>query len=367
MSTTDEPDEQPTWDEIQAVMREPKIEVWNQFRQAGGTDLLAIDTSKPIEWVKGAERIIRSRERQSWIASQGEGKTQAAIHLAVQVCAAGGRVIYVDVENDPTEMASRFQSVVASLGAESDVRERFSYLPDLNFKTIHGSTDHMALWAQALIVSDLLVIDSLARVLAMCGYDENSNPDFADFMGTYIDPIAKHGGGAAILMLDNVGHEGSHARGAINKAALVEAVYRVSGGKDVKPDKHGLLSLKLERSRSGLVADYVRAEAGDGHYGPLEAQDGSPPKSGAGEAALKRRQEIAAWMHEHSDEDFTVQGVKSGFGTTATTNTIRADLEHLVASGDLQRTRLDDKKANWWRSRGAAHLSTNPGSREPGG
>jgi hypothetical protein len=105
--------EHPSSDEMTALSREVKaaeqLAAWRDLREAGGFDLLAVDTTKPTEWVPAGERIIRQREQQSWIAEEGAGKTQAALHLAAQVCDAGRRVIYVDVENDPDEMASRFE------------------------------------------------------------------------------------------------------------------------------------------------------------------------------------------------------------------------------------------------------------------
>lgn len=320
-----------------------RVAGWVEFRDAGGADLLAVDTTRPIEWVPGAEQIIRQRERQSWIASQGEGKTQAALHLAVQVCEAGGRVIYVDVENDAVEMAGRLQSIVASYGedAREAVKDRFAYLPDLNLAETHKTEDTVGAWIRALLATDLLIIDSLSRVLTVCGFEEDSNSDIAEFMTRYIDPIAKHAGGVAILILDNTGHEGKRARGAINKAALVEAVYRVSGGKDVTPSERGTLTLTRSRSRSGQIAKKVTASAGGGEYGRLAPQATPEQAEAESGAKVKRRQAIAKLLTDSPTEDFTIAEIEKVI--PASKNTLKADVEALVADGLAQRTRTSER------------------------
>ncbi len=103
----------------------PSVEVWNGLKSDVGFDLRDIDTTLPPEWVPGAQGFVRPRERALWNAKQGEGKTQAALHLAAQVTGAGGRVMYVDVENDKAEMAKRMQPIMDAFGNWS----RFSYLP----------------------------------------------------------------------------------------------------------------------------------------------------------------------------------------------------------------------------------------------
>jgi hypothetical protein len=111
--------QQQAWSEEDAVDQVPAPTpaelAWEDFRD-NGVDLLSVDTSSPVEWVPGAEGIIRKGERQSWVANYGEGKTQAAVQFAAQVCKAGGRVIYIDVENDTREMAERLKPVIESLG-----------------------------------------------------------------------------------------------------------------------------------------------------------------------------------------------------------------------------------------------------------
>jgi AAA domain len=310
------------------------VSSWYDFREALGTDLMALDTSKKVQWVPGAEKIIRARERQMWMAKQGEGKTQAALHLAAQVCEAGGRVMYVDVENDAEEMALRMQTIAASLEAADPIAERYAYLPDLSLKWMHEHDGMRALWAQSLIASDLLIIDSITRVLSEFGYDEDSNKDYARWMREHIDPIAKHGE-VAVLLLDNMGRSGDHARGAISKEGLVEAVYKVSGGTKVTPDDHGTLTLKLSRSRSGKIAKHVAVESGGGSYGRLEAQSGSAPSEGPSAERSARRSQMKQLFADGDGGWVSLKGLKEQFPGKAD-NTLRDDLQSLINSGEIE-------------------------------
>src|SRR5271165_1126996 len=85
---------------------------WRDVRDFLGTDLLDMDTSQPHKWVPGAEWLLLRGVRATLVAKQGEGKTQATLHLVVQVCEANGRVILMDVENDRMQMARRLQHII---------------------------------------------------------------------------------------------------------------------------------------------------------------------------------------------------------------------------------------------------------------
>jgi AAA domain len=319
---------EPNLDELN---REEWLASWRDLRAQLGCDLSAIDTTKPVEWVPGAEGIIRRRERQSWVAKENEGKTQAALHLSAQITAAGGRVMYLDVENDKDEMAARAQPIFAGVGGDWS---RLAYLPDLPLAAVHASDELMREWAFSLWSSDLLIIDSLTRVLAGLGLDENLNRDFADWMSAYVDPIAKYGQGCSVLMLDNTGHEGTHARGAINKSALVEAVYKVTGGRGVRPDTHGTMRLKLERSRSGLLSEYVACESGGGRFGPLVPQEGKAPKMGATIDMIERREGMAEMFAASGpSEYFSLADFRERWPKVASDNTFRQDIDALIGDG----------------------------------
>ncbi len=260
------------------------LPVLREWQATKGADLMEVDTAQEVKWVPGADRIIRAGERQSWLAAEGEGKTQAAVHLAVQVVAAGGRVVYVDVENDRLEMAERAQPIAKALGV--DTRDRLFYLDNLNLSQVHGDADLLDAWVKGIWGADLLIIDSWTRVLNDFGLDEDSNRDVTTFMRRCIDPL--HKVGIAVLILDNTGKdEGRGARGAKSKSATVEAVYKVKGGKSITQAEHGTLKLTRDRCRGGKLAKHIEAGSGGGTFTALAPVEGIDAAGQARRAVLR--------------------------------------------------------------------------------
>jgi hypothetical protein len=334
-----------------AAYEDEQLEDFRRWRDHG-FDLLSVQPGA-AKWVPGAKRIIKRGERQSWVAREGEGKTQAAMHLAAQVCEAGGRVMYVDVENDRQEMGERLIPIARAWGAEDAVMERLVYLPDLKLGAVLESDELQESFISALAQVDLLVIDSWTRVLNSFGMDENKNQDIARFMESIVDPVSAFG--IAVLILDNTGKKGEEARGAVSKRALVESVYNVTGGKGIKPPnpddpdnigRHGKLELKLDRSRSGKLADYVTAGSGGGEYDRLTAQDGEAPGKRDSERDV-RRQLIRARFRDHPDEVYDKEALRTLTGASA--GTIVEDLKVLAAEGWIVRAPgvPGDRKQYW--------------------
>lgn len=321
-----------------------RLEHFHQWRD-GGYNIMGVDTSGPVVWVPGAERIIRRGERQCWVAREGGGKTQAALHLAAQVCEAGGRVIYVDVENDRQEMAERVQPIAEAWGATAAVNERLAYLPDLSFPKLREDGDLLYSFVGAVRQVDLLVMDSWTRVLNSFGLEEDSNRDIARFMEEFVDPLARHG--VTVLILDNTGKKGEDARGAVSKRALVESVYNVSGGKTVKPDRHGKLELKLDRSRSGKLADYVTAGSGGGDYERLTAQVGDAPVKRDADVTA-RHSLLRARFHDHPDEVYDRDALATLTG--ASRSSITTDLQALRDEEWIVKAKgPDGDRKQYWR------------------
>jgi DNA-binding transcriptional ArsR family regulator len=279
-------------------------ERWDPLVEAGSS-LLDVDIDSPVEWVPGAEGIIRKAERQSWVANFGQGKTQALSHFIVQVCEAGGRVIHIDAENDKREMAERIKPIAEAWNV--DIRRRHAYHNSIDvLRDPEASRPLLG----ALPVADLLVIDSLSRVLSLLDYDENSNPDVIRFMTDIVDVIAKQVG-VAVLILDNTGKQGKDARGAVSKAATVEAVYEVSGGAKVSESQHGTLKLKLQRSRSGKLARLVEGGSGGGEWDRLAPSDAAPDEDSG---VVGTRLLIKSFLSDRSDEEFTYDQIGAALG-----------------------------------------------------
>lgn len=298
-------------------------ERWDPLVTAGES-LLDVDTESDIEWVPGAEGIIRKAERQTWVANYGQGKTQALSHLIVQVCGAGGRIIHIDAENDKREMAERIKPIAEAWGV--DIRRRHAYHSSID--VLRDPEKSKPLLA-AMPVADLLVIDSLSRVLSLLGYDENSNPDVIRFMTSVVDVIAKEVG-VAVLILDNTGKTGKDARGAVSKAATVEAVYEVSGGAKVSESEHGTLKLKLVRSRSGKLARLVEAGSGGGEWDRLTpgAEDGDATED---DKVTRDRLLIKSFLMDRIGQEFTYDQI--GAALTINPKTVARRLGEIKREG----------------------------------
>jgi hypothetical protein len=300
----------------------------SEWRKAsGGLDLLTrIDPDRPIPWVPGAERIIKRGERQTWVANYGEGKTQAAVLLAVQVAAAGGRVAYVDVENDEEEMAERFQPIFDAWDAWDAWRLRGTYLPRLDLAPVLASEQLLKGWVEAVWPVDLLILDSWTRILSQFDLDEDSNRDITRFMRLMVDPLHDHG--KAVLILDNTGHDGKRNRGAVSKVSTVEAAYRVSGGKAIAPDRHGELKLTRTRSRSGKLAEVVKGAAGGGEFvrlAPAEAEQDSKVEG--------RRLLVKQVLYDRRGDEFTTDQVAAAVGHHP--KTVGRDLSAMESDGTV--------------------------------
>ncbi len=214
------------------------------------------------DWIEGAEQFLRPAARAMLYGPKESGKSWAALQLCQQVAAAGGRAVYTDLENGQLRMDERSKL----LGGEWE-GDAFQYTSQFRFRELHDA-DVMRSFAGWMEETDLWVIDSAARVLTELGLNETSNSDFAKFMGQFIDPICENGW-TAVLLLDNVGYDTSHPRGASNKTDLVELAYRVEGGKTCTPARNGTIRLKRTRDRDGDAAEELTMSAGGGKYTTL--------------------------------------------------------------------------------------------------
>jgi hypothetical protein len=320
-----------------------------------GFDLMSVDTTAPFLWVPGAKRIIKQGEKQSWVAREGEGKTHAAMHLVAQVCSAvptPGLVVYIDVENDGREMAERLLPILDSWGARDTVAENLVYLSNPNVVAMLTDDALAEDFVGALAVCNLVVIDSWTRILEQFSLEENQNSDIADFVTKIVDPLAAHG--VAVLILDNMGKNGEEARGAVNKRALMESVYNVTGGKGVKPPdpddpddtgKHGELELKLDRSRSGKLADWVKAGSGGGEWEPLTPQKGDAPRTRK-ESQEARRDALRQRFADFPGTAYGKQELK--VLTNASEGSISADLKVLATEGYIEKAENPNTKEQLW-------------------
>jgi hypothetical protein len=217
-------------------------------------DLTTLDTRELRPWTLGLTDVLRPGYRAMFFGPRGNGKSLAALIGGVQVIEAGGRVTYLDLENGEHRQAERLAAILAGRGPEiaRAVSERLDYRSNVRLGAL-DNRQAVAAWAALFEGCDLVIIDSVARVLGQLGLKENEAADFSCFTTQYVDPVAERG--AAVLLLDNTGHEEKNrARGSSAKLDLTELAYRVTA-KGIAPDRHGTITLDRVRSRDGDEAE----------------------------------------------------------------------------------------------------------------
>lgn len=238
-------------------------------------DILKVDTTKPRPWTKGMRGLMRPGSRALWLGPFQSGKSLAALTASVDVMAAGGQVVYIDMENGQARMAERLHDFLAARGdgltASVESEHLFTYLQGFDFKLLEHP-DVMDEAKGAFGGADLLVLDSLPKILARLGLNEAVPANVSEFMVTYIDPLV--GAGAAVLALDNTGwSDKTRARGASSKADQFELAYLVSGGKTCSRTKTGTVNLKRTRWRDGDEFENLSFRAGGATYTSIEPDD----------------------------------------------------------------------------------------------
>lgn len=332
--------------------------------RAWGADLLSIDTSEPQPWTPGLPGLIHPGQRGLLTAKQGAGKSLVALMAAVQCVEAGGEVIYADAENGTVRMAERLECIIAGRDVRQLVEQRLHYWPSVPFGRMEDDDAVRDYWLQTVRGVDLVIIDSLPRVLSACGKEENSNSDFQNWMGRFVDPIAH--GRTAHLLMDNAGWaEADRSRGASAKWDLVEVVYLVRGGDKVSAAKHGPISLERRRSRHGDEAEYLQVGAGGGEYGRLESTDEKPVKERTPESKNTAIETVKDLLQSDPTHEWPVKDLESE--TSLDRRTVQRHLEHLNGEGFADivkdswppRWIASDRNERWFSSGQTEHLD-NP-------
>ncbi len=171
---------------------------WDTY-QAGST-----------EWI--LEPYVPRAGRALWFGKAGSLKSLLAMWLASHVAKDGGRAAYFALEMLPDTTARRLRQL-------SPPKDRFiCFTKDFRI----GSTSHLEKLVRGLRNYDLIVIDSWTAARAGM---KDSNEQIAQLDTEFFLPLIKHTG-AAVLVIDNTGHDMQtkdgpismdHARGASAK------------------------------------------------------------------------------------------------------------------------------------------------------
>lgn len=189
------------------------------------------------------------------------GKTNIALCICAEVMQDGGKVLYLDPEDNETGIGSRF---VALGGRPADLVKQFHYVENPEpgeFVSLHA-------WARRHKPA-LVVLDGLAEALAAEGYSEDTPEEILRFFRERIRPFTK--AGCAVLISDHVAKDkesrGEWPRGSGSKMGRYDgAVYSAKLKKAYSPEIDGCVRLVVAKDRNGGVGPKGHI-ATDLHFG----------------------------------------------------------------------------------------------------
>lgn len=176
----------------------------------------------------------------------GTGKTWLALSVVRDVIRTGGRVGYIDADNNGAGgIGSRLVAMGLSTWEDYD---RFYYAqPD--------TSENLQQAVTYLIDNriDLVIFDSVYQITSLAGLDSNSNDDFTSLNRKFFIPPAQNG--ACVIILDNTGHAtGDRARGASSKRDALDGVQVEMGVvTGFAPGSGGRARLHVPKDRWGGV------------------------------------------------------------------------------------------------------------------
>jgi hypothetical protein len=195
-------------------------------------------------------------------ADQKAGKSLTVFVHCVRLAMAGETVVILDKENGDRVYGERFQQIIEAWdlddAAVSDLDTRLRYYPWPQLREGDGSR-----LAEDMDDADLVVFDSQRMFLTDLGKKENDSDDYADFMAE-VEPLTRQG--VTTVILDNTGHEGTHARGSKSKGDINEVIFTLEQTKPFDRLRRGHATLSIHRSRHGDTGQW-RMDLGGGHFG----------------------------------------------------------------------------------------------------
>lgn len=189
----------------------------------------------------------------------GGGKSWIALAAAAQTIAAGGTVVFIDLEDTPASIVHRLRALGV---ADHHIRERFVYIrPDqpLGPEAALDLDQHAAR-------ADLIIIDSIGELMALQGVKPNDDDAVARFYRAIPRPLSRHG--AAVLLIDHVpkNNENSplYGIGSQRKRAAIDgASYMVQTIRTFAKGRPGAVKLVVAKDRHGTRATGTVAAIAD--------------------------------------------------------------------------------------------------------
>ncbi|MBK9178919.1 MAG: AAA family ATPase [Acidimicrobiales bacterium] len=250
---------------------------------APATSWAAVDLTDALDGgdLPGPAMLTRSdgehllyRGRVHWFMGESEScKSWAAMAGAAQVVAAGGRVLWVDFEDDERGIVAR----LVALGATREqIAAHFVYVrPDEPLADRHGTPTGAAVDLAGHLAQpwDLVVIDGVTEAMVTEGLDLMSNADVARWMRALPRRFAEQG--AAVSCIDHVTKStetrgryaigGQHKLAGISGAAYRFDVVRTFARPVGSDPSEGVVTVTVTKDRPG----HVRGRSIDGRVATM--------------------------------------------------------------------------------------------------
>lgn len=234
------------------------------------------------------------------IGGPEQGKTVLAAHKIIRALRADKRVLLIDEEMGTRLTAERLDA----MGATRDDLSRLIYFP-FTLADFGGNLDEMAETITEGIIReqiDLIVMDSVSKLIAAAGMDENSNSDATRLLGAWITPAA-HVHGRTVLLLDHttkVEDDGKYGRGAGSKLADVDVQFHIQAAVPPTRTSMGRLVLTRKKDRLSSVPASVNYLAGGDGTGAFNVRIEGSDATTAVKVRESDRAALLALYGEHN-------------------------------------------------------------------
>ena len=298
-------------------------------------------TDHPAPKRLGQGRILYEGGLHTLVGEPESGKSVLAYQWMIDVMRSGGRCVLLDEEAGPYDAMGKLQA----LGLTRDLAQHLTYLQPRG-----RNLDRLANEFHEVVGHDckMLVVDSMAAVLATAGKEENSNADVTEFVNKVLLPLAK-GRGVAVVVIDHKtkGTTGErYSRGASAKLGIVDMSIEVEATTPFSRDQDGLLKLTCHKDRFGYTGRGFTWQAKVGTTGGLHLEIGRWGEEGVRalvgsmmRAEQDKKNNLCARILQFVQDNPGVSGGAIATGLHANRQGVLATMREMVEDGILRKER----------------------------
>lgn len=217
------------------------------------SDAIRKGVPKPEELEPGV--LVKGAAHQIFTGPE-QGKTWLALWLITNTIRRGQPAVFFDAENGKRIVSERLET----LGVGDDVDDLMHYFdfPSLDM-TMEAKRDYVAMLDG--VQPQLIVFDSWAGFLAVCGLSEDSNTDVEEWANAYISPAKARG--CTVVILDHVGHaDKTRSRAASRKKDLVDIRWHLKKKVHFDRGAVGYIQLTRKKDREAWLPECVGFSVG---------------------------------------------------------------------------------------------------------